>query len=209
MIRIPLLLMGYLFGCLQTSFVYGKKQGLDIREHGSGNAGTTNALRVMGRKAGIIVFLGDLGKMLLALLFAGWLSSFWGEEYWLLSQLYTAAGVVLGHDFPYYMDFRGGKGVASTGGMMLLLDWRMALYSFISFLGVTLLSKRVSLGSILMLLGNLVLFPWLLFSHKLSSGIMSKWEALLIFAAIVLLSLIRHHENIKRLIKGEEKPISF
>ena len=71
MIRLPLLLIGYLFGCIQTSFFYGKKQGIDIREHGSGNAGTTNALRVMGRKAGVIVFIGDMGKMILALLVTG------------------------------------------------------------------------------------------------------------------------------------------
>lgn len=209
MIRLPLLLIGYIFGCIQTSFFYGKKQGLDIREHGSGNAGTTNALRVMGRKAGIIVFLGDLGKMILALLFTGWLSSFLGPEFLMMSRLYTGLGVVLGHDFPFYMEFKGGKGVASTGGLMLLLDWRMAIYSVVSFLGVTLLTKLVSLGSCIMLAGNLILFVVLILTGHINPGIMPVWECILLVSFIVILSLVRHKENIVRLMKGEEKAITL
>jgi glycerol-3-phosphate acyltransferase PlsY len=209
MIRLPLVLIGYLFGCFQTSFFLGKKKGLDIREHGSGNAGTTNALRVMGMKAGVIVFLGDMGKMIAALLLTGWLSHFWGEEYLLLSRLYTAAGVVLGHDFPFYMNFKGGKGVASTGGLMLLLDWRIALYSFVSFAGLSLLTHIVSLASCVMLIGDEILFVILVLTGKISTGVLPVWEALVIFSGIVILALVRHRGNIDRLMKGEEKPISI
>ena len=209
MIRLPLLLIGYLFGCIQTSFIYGKKEGLDIREHGSGNAGTTNALRVMGRKAGVIVFLGDMGKMILALLVTGLFCRFWGEEYRLLVKLWTALGVVLGHDYPFYMHFKGGKGVASTGGLMFFLDWRMTLFSFVTFFGLTLLTKLVSLASCVMLIGDLGLFLLFILNGSIDPGILPVWEAIAIMAFLVILSLLRHRENIVRLLKGEERPITL
>ncbi|MBO4872074.1 MAG: glycerol-3-phosphate 1-O-acyltransferase PlsY [Lachnospiraceae bacterium] len=209
MIRLPLLLIGYLFGCVQTSFFYGKKQGLDIREHGSGNAGTTNALRVMGRKAGVIVFIGDMGKMILALLFTGFLFRRMGEAYSLLIKLWTAVGVILGHDFPFYMHFKGGKGIASTGGLMFFLDWRMTLFSFICFFGLTFLTKLVSLASCVMVTGDLILFTILILTGRINPGIMPVGESILIMIFIVVLSLIRHKENIARLLKGEEKPITL
>ena len=209
MIRIPLLLIGYLFGCLQTSFFYGKQQGLDIREHGSGNAGTTNALRVMGRKAGVIVFIGDMGKMILALLVTTFLFRSRGEEYQLLIKLWTALGVVLGHDYPFYMNFKGGKGVASTGGLMFFMHWWMTLYSFVSFFGLTLLTKLVSLASCVMLTGDLILFTVFILNGTIDPGVLPRWEALAIMAFLVILSLARHRENIRRLIRGEEKPITL
>ncbi len=209
MIRLPLVLLGYLFGCFQTSFLYGKLQGIDIRDHGSGNAGTTNALRVMGTRAGVIVFIGDMGKMILALLLTGWLASFWGEEYYLLTRLYTALGVVLGHLFPYYMNFRGGKGIASTGGLMLLLDWRTAVFGFVTFFGLTLLTKYVSLGSIVMVIGEEILFIVLTVTGKIELGLMPLWEAILIFSAIVAMALIRHSENIGRLLHGTENKLKL
>ena len=209
MIRLPLVLLGYLFGCIQTSFLYGKLQGIDIRDHGSGNAGTTNALRVMGTKAGVIVFIGDMGKMILALLLTGWLASFWGEEYYLLTRLYTGLGVVLGHLFPYYMDFRGGKGIASTGGLMLMLDWRTAVFAFVTFFGLTLLTKYVSLGSIVMVIGEEILFIILTVTGKIGLGLMPLWEAILVFSAIVAMALIRHSENIGRLLHGTENKLKL
>ena len=209
MIRLPLVLLGYLFGCFQTSFLYGKLQGIDIRDHGSGNAGTTNALRVMGTRAGVIVFIGDMGKMILALLLTGWLASFWGEEYYLLTRLYTALGVVLGHLFPYYMNFRGGKGIASTGGLMLMLDWRTAVFGFVTFFGLTLLTKYVSLGSIVMVIGEEILFIVLTVTGKIELGLMPLWEAILIFSAIVAMALIRHSENIGRLLHGTENKLKL
>lgn len=209
MIRFLLLLIGYFFGCIQTSFIYGKKEGLDIREHGSGNAGTTNALRVMGRRAGVIVFLGDMGKMILALLLTGLIFKHLGESYRLLVRLWTAVGVVLGHDFPFYMSFKGGKGVASTGGLMFFLDWRMTLYSFVCFFGLTLLTKLVSLASCVMLTGDLILFTFLILTGRINPGMMPIWESLLLMTFMVVLSLIRHKDNIVRLLKGEEKPITL
>jgi len=209
MIRLPLLLLGYLFGCFHTSYFYGKLHGIDIREHGSGNAGTTNALRVMGTKAGIIVFLGDLGKMALALFITGLMAKSWGEEYYLLTRLYTAFGVIIGHLFPFFMNFRGGKGIASTGGLMLLLDWRTALFGFISFFGLTILTGYVSLGSIVMVCGEWILFLILILTGTLPAGIMPVWEAILLLSIIVALALIRHRENIQRLQAGTENKLEL
>ena len=209
MIRLLLLVIGYCFGCVQTSFIYGKQQGLDIREHGSGNAGTTNALRVMGRRAGVIVFIGDMGKMILALLFTGLVFRYLGEDHRLLIRLWTAVGVVLGHDFPFYMNFKGGKGIASTGGLMFFLDWRMTVFSFVTFFGLTLLTKLVSLASCVMVIGDWILFTILILTGRINPGIMPIGEGILLMTFIVVLSLIRHKDNIARLLKGEEKPITL
>ena len=209
MIRLLLIAAGYLFGCIQTSFIYGRKQGVDIREHGSGNAGTTNALRVMGRKAGIIVFIGDMGKMMLAVGVMLLIFRHLGPEAVLMIKLYTGLGVVLGHDFPFYMDFRGGKGVASTAALILLLDWRMAVMGIILFFGITILTRIVSLGSCLTLTAELVLMIVLVLTGRLSPGVMASWEPLAVFGSIVVLSLIRHAENIRRLLAGKENKLDL
>ena len=107
MIRLICLLIGYVFGLFQTAFIYGKAHGIDIREKGSGNAGTTNTLRVFGTKAGLLVFAGDCLKCIFAVLLV---RLFFGQSHgdiiYLLC-LYTAAGAILGHNYPFYMGFRG------------------------------------------------------------------------------------------------------
>ena len=123
--RIICLVGGYFFGIIQTSYIYGKLHGIDIREYGSGNAGTTNALRVLGKKAGAVVFLGDLFKSVVACSITHIIMNALGIENVYLFVIYTAAGVVLGHNFPFYMQFKGGKGIAATSGIAIgLLDWR-------------------------------------------------------------------------------------
>ena len=118
MVRIVCLLIGYLFGLFQTAYFYGKMKGIDIRKHGSGNAGTTNTLRVLGFKAGLIVLAGDLLKCALALVLVRCLLGQSHADMLYLLLLYTAAGVIIGHDFPFYMHFKGGKGIAATAGLI-------------------------------------------------------------------------------------------
>lgn len=209
MIRLLFLIVGYAFGCIQTSFILGKKQGVDIREHGSGNAGTTNALRVMGRKFAALVFIGDMGKLFLAVLLM--LLIFRGriEEYRLMIKLYTGLGVVLGHVFPFYMDFKGGKGVASTGALILILDWRMAVLGVVLFFGIALTTRLVSLASCVTGVCALVLFTYLILSGHLSPGLLYAWEAIALFAFMVFLVILRHSENIKRLIEGRENRLKL
>ena len=117
--RIICLVIGYAFGLFQTAFIYGKINGIDIREHGSGNAGTTNALRVLGTKAGLIVFAGDVIKTVLAIVIFGLIFKDSHPEEVYLLKLYAATGAILGHNFPFYLNFKGGKGIAATAGLIL------------------------------------------------------------------------------------------
>lgn len=114
--RLICIAIGYVFGLFQTSYIYGKMHGIDIRKCGSGNAGTTNMLRTMGTKAGAITLLGDAFKCVIAVLVVRTLFRAQYEEILPLLSIYTAAGVILGHNFPFYMNFRGRKGNRSNGG---------------------------------------------------------------------------------------------
>lgn len=117
--RIIALLIGYGFGLFQTGYLYGKSKGIDIRKQGSGNAGTTNSLRVLGWKAGIITFAGDLLKAVFAVLLVKLIfHGTYGADTKVL-ELYAGFGTVLGHNFPCYLQFRGGKGIACTTGVIL------------------------------------------------------------------------------------------
>ena len=118
MVRIICLLIGYAFGLFQTSYIYGRTKGIDIREHGSGNAGTTNALRTLGKKAGAITLAGDCIKCILAVLTVRLIFGASHPEMLKLLTVYAAAGTILGHNFPLYLGFRGGKGIAATAGLM-------------------------------------------------------------------------------------------
>ena len=138
-IRIICLVVGYAFGSIQSAYFYGKMtKGIDIREHGSGNAGTTNTIRVLGTKAGVIVLLADAFKCIIPMLIMGLV---FGKAYPDLACLFkswTFLGCVLGHDYPFYMNFRGGKGVACLAGFAIAYDIRLLplaiLLFFIPFL---------------------------------------------------------------------------
>ena len=109
------LFIGYIFGCFQTGYFYGKSKGIDIRNDGSGNAGTTNTLRVLGKKAGYITYLGDALKAIFAIMIVKYI--IYGQlitpsmDFHLLLA-YTGFGVALGHNYPFYLNFKGGKGIA-------------------------------------------------------------------------------------------------
>ena len=133
LLRIVCLAIGYVFGLFQTAYIVGRTRGIDIREHGSGNSGTTNAMRILGKKAGLIVFLGDVLKSLLALLLVGFLFGKTHPEAVYLLKTWTFAGVVLGHDYPFYMGFRGGKGVAVMAGYVFGFHWSFILPGILMF----------------------------------------------------------------------------
>lgn len=187
--------LGYLFGCIQTGYIYGRfLHGIDVREFGSGNAGTTNTLRTLGKKAGYITFLGDAIKAVVAVWLVRYLL-FPGLDMTHVLEMITALGVVLGHNFPFYLDFKGGKGIAATGGLMFALDIRMALIAAIVFGLVFFLTRYVSVGS----LAITALFPFMiLFFYP--------GERMMFILAIVftVMAWIRHRDNIKRLLNGTE-----
>ena len=207
--RIICLAIGYLIGCIQTAFIVGKIMGkIDIRDFGSGNAGTTNVTRILGAKAGAIVFISDILKAVIAYCicaiifdgggtFSGSGNVLWG--------IYAGAGVILGHDFPFYLKFKGGKGIASTLGLILCIDWRVALTTYIFGFTVVILKKYISLCSLVMV----VVAPVSMVVFNIISGEMINIEAIVIMSAIGLLAFYQHIPNIKRLIKGEENKFSI
>ncbi len=206
MIRILCLLIGYVFGLFQTAYFYGKSKGIDIREHGSGNSGTTNALRVMGTKAGLIVFAGDCIKCILAvtlvrLLFA----RSYGDTMELLA-LYTAAGCILGHNYPFYMNFKGGKGIAATAGLIISLHPLFIPVGLLSFFGTFMITHYVSLGSLLVyatLMAEMILLGQNGFFEGLTQ--MQLYEMYAVTFLLAVMAYWKHKDNIVRLIHGNER----
>ena len=205
--RILAVLIGYLFGNIETSVILARRKGINIREHGSGNAGTTNALRVMGSKAGIVTFLGDFGKMMLAYLTVWLIFGRRNPELGLMLKLYTGLGVILGHDFPCRLGFRGGKGIAVTGALMVLLNWRTGLVAFVLFVGILWFTCYSSLASLLMVTIDSALFLILCSLGVIGMGTLSLTEAAVLISVIWLLAIILHAGNIKRLLTGKENKI--
>ncbi|MBQ4531129.1 MAG: glycerol-3-phosphate 1-O-acyltransferase PlsY [Lachnospiraceae bacterium] len=208
--RVICLAIGYCFGLLQTGYLYGKAHGIDIRDHGSGNAGTTNALRTLGKKAGLITFLGDAFKCVFAVLLVWFIFKDTKADIMPLLKLYTGAGVILGHNYPFYLKFRGGKGIAASGGMMLSFDWVIVGCALVTFLVAFLLTSYVSVGSLLIYVGfmiELVVMGQLGY-FGVSQPILN--EMYIIAAILTILAFYKHRANIKRLLKGEEnKTILF
>ena len=206
--RIICLLAGYLFGLIQTGYLYGKAHKIDIRNHGSGNSGTTNALRVMGAKAGAVVFFGDFLKSLLPCLLVRVIFKDKPETVYLL-MMYTGLGVILGHNYPFYLKFKGGKGIAATAGLIVATDLRMTLVCFVAFLSIVIITRYVSLGSLVV---AVILFTWLaafatLGAYGIDQGLL--FEFYIITALISGLAFWRHRANIGRLVRGTENKISL
>lgn len=210
--RLICLAIGYVFGMFQTAFIYGKINHIDIRDYGSGNAGTTNALRTLGKKAGLITFLGDLAKALLASLVVRLIYKDSHADCITMLILYSGIGVVLGHNFPVYLKFKGGKGIAATAGVFLsLCNWQMCVVGLLAF-GITLaITKYVSAGSLVMLLVEFAAFA-LLSRFGLIKGLAGGAvviETTVVMFAFVVLGFMRHHANIVRLWNGTENSLSF
>ena len=209
-VRLICLCIGYVCGLLQTGYIVGKLKGIDIREHGSGNAGTTNILRTMGPKYAAIVLLGDALKCGLAILIAGAIFSDTHADIMRLLFLYASAGVILGHNFPFYMGFKGGKGIAATAGFIIFgLSPIMTLVGIIVFFSIFFITHYVSLGSILLYVALVVcsfvfmktdFYDW---TQMGMNGLY--WEYSTVIIILMILMLIRHKENIKRLISGCER----
>ena len=210
MVRLACVLIGYVFGLFQTGYLYGRIKGIDIREHGSGNAGATNALRTLGKKAGAITFFGDCFKCVFAvvtvrLLFAGYGEP--GENMGVLLGMYASIGVILGHNFPFYLNFKGGKGIAATAGLYVSLDPILMLIGATSFVVAVAVTKYVSVGSILVVIE--------LLAGVLIYGFLGKWgltqphlyELYGITVFLTLLALYRHKKNIKGLLHGTERKL--
>ncbi len=200
--RLLCVVIGYLFGLIQTGYIYGKIKNIDIRKHGSGNAGTTNALRTLGWKAGVITFIGDCLKCVVAVTVVQFL--FIQDPRQALYSMYAGFGAVLGHNFPFYLKFKGGKGIASTAGLILALHPRMFLIVAAVFIGIVLFTQYVSLASIsiMILFVTMVVVKGQSGMLFVSNADLYEYYALAIVLA--LLAIWRHRANIKRLLNGTE-----
>ncbi len=205
--RIICLAMGYVFGLFQTGYFYGELHSIDLHQYGSGNVGTTNALRVMGWKAGLIVFLGDFLKTVIPCMLVRFVLFRDHPEMTYLLMLYTALGVILGHNYPFYMGFRGGKGIAATAGLIFSLDWRVTLICLVIFVGTVAITRFVSLGSILVVLALAACAVYFGSHGYFGLGEEYLTEFYVLAAAIALLAIWRHRANIGRLIHGTESKL--
>ena len=204
MFRLICLAIGYCFGMIQSSFIIGKLvYKIDIREHGSKSSGTTNTNRVLGVKAGLVVFACDILKAVAAyavcaLIFGGaGPFSFGGGDF--LPGLYAGLGAILGHNFPAYMKFKGGKGVAATIGVLLCFDLRIALICYAVMAAVIIATRYVSLGSLVLTALFAVLTR--VFGYDI--------EAVILAAAVAVLAWFQHRRNIARLVSGKESKLTF
>lgn len=209
MARVLSVVIGYLFGLIQTSYIYGRFKGVDIRTLGSKNAGTTNALRTMGKKAGIITVLGDVGKSILAVVVISLLfKENFGSNIDLL-KIYAGVGVILGHNFPFYLGFKGGKGIAATVGLSLALSPWTGPIGLIIFCIAFLTSHYVSVASLSFYTGFLATV--IIFSRFDLLFIQShfRMEATIIMILLWALAVYSHRANIRRLKEGMEPQTFF
>lgn len=186
-------IVGYLLGSLNSSLIVGRFYGVDVRKHGSGNAGTTNTLRTLGKKAALLVLLGDIVKGVLAFI-AGYY--IYGGQ---LGGMLGGTASILGHVWPVYFGFKGGKGVLTSLAVLLLIDWPIALGLLGIFIIIVLITRFVSLGSIV----AAALFP-------AAAIVLGRSIETIIFSGIIaVLIVVKHHSNIKRLLNGTESKFSF
>jgi glycerol-3-phosphate acyltransferase PlsY len=194
---------GYLLGSINTSVIVGKIYGKDIRSHGSKSAGLTNTLRVLGRSAAAFVLAGDVLKGIVACLIGLRLGVYVqsGEARDCVSLLTAGGGAVLGHNWPVYFGFKGGKGMLTAAAVMFMIDWPMALISLGVFVIVIALSRFVSLGTI----SAAVVFVALSFVPAFGA---TYYFSLFAFA-IALIIILKHRQNIERLLAGTENKLKF
>lgn len=205
--RLLCILIGYVFGLFQTGYIYGKLNHIDIRQHGSGNAGTTNALRTLGLKAGAITFIGDCLKCVLAVVLVRLI--FAQNESVELYAFYAGMGAVLGHNYPFYLNFKGGKGIASTAGLVLAVNPMMFVTIAVVFLAILLTTKYVSLGSIVIMIlfvAEVIIYGQM-GGFSLSGPELVEFYAIAVFLAAM--ACFRHRANVKRLLSGTENKIDL
>ena len=198
------IVVGYIFGCFSTAYVVGKMNNIDIREHGSQNAGTTNALRTLGKKAGAVVLLGDFIKAFIAILVMMLALKNVGLDINMI-KLVTGFGVVLGHNFPFWLNFKGGKGIAVTGAVIIAFSFPNNPVCFwvclVLFIGLIAFTKYVSVGSLAVVTA--------FFAYN--AIVFKDVDNYLIIVATTFLftasGIFMHRANIKRLINGTENKL--
>ena len=200
-------IIAYLVGSISSSVIISKKMaGFDVREKGSGNAGTTNVLRSVGKKAALITLICDIFKGVVAIAIAvlvGTIAKTEAIDDAVLVQVASVA-VILGHTFPIFFGFKGGKGVATSLGVILLLNWKVGLICLVFAISLMALTRMVSAGSVL----AAILFPVLtLFIGKEYFIVPGSYFIFSVIMALIV--AFNHRSNIKRILNGTENKLSF
>lgn len=200
--RLICLVIGYVCGLLQTGYLVGKINHIDIRKEGSGNAGSTNAVRVMGWKAGLMTFAGDVIKCVAAILIVRYL--YRGSNDLPLLAMYAGFGATLGHNFPFYLRFKGGKGIAVLAGLVISTSPAMVPIPLAAFLIAAIFTRYISLGSIMA--STLFFIEVVIFGQfgKFHMTGAHTYELYLLVLLLTILAWYRHKENIRRLLAGTE-----
>lgn len=193
------LIVGYFCGCISSGYFVGKAHHIDIRETGSGNAGTTNVLRTLGKLPALITFVGDLAKAIIPIVVIRLL--FQGEEAYLMC-LYCGLGVVLGHNFPFYLGFKGGKGIAVTAAVVMSSAHPIMIpIGIVIFASVVAITRYVSVGSLFV--------AWYIPANTIAFHHNDKQfiHMLVISLLFTILAYVQHRQNIVRLIHGNENKL--
>jgi len=199
----PLLLGSYLVGAIPFALVAGKLRGMDIRKHGSGNLGATNAIRVLGKPVGLTVFILDFLKGLAPAILVRMLPLSCSDKMHLTLAFAAGVAAVLGHIFPVYLRFKGGKGVAATAGAMLAVGWKAALIAYLVFFTVRKLTGYVSASSMALVLA----FPLSLFAFH-GAQVLDLYVGVVAGSGLLaVIIFFRHMSNWIRIMTGEEPKI--
>lgn len=207
--RLVCVIIGYAFGLIQTGYIYGKIHNVDIRKQGSGNAGTTNALRTMGWKAGIVTLLGDCFKCVFAVVLVHLIYGKSHADILPVLSMYAGMGAVLGHNYPFYLNFKGGKGIAATAGLILSTTnvWMVliCLGTFLLIVGVT---RYVSLGSLAV--ATIYMIEVIVYGHMGGYAVSQAglYEMYVIAVFLMISAFYKHKANIGRLLSGTENKLS-
>ena len=207
---IAMAIIAYLIGSVNFSVIISKKMaGFDVREKGSGNAGSTNVLRTVGKKAAVLTLICDFLKGVISILIAIFIGSIVKDVNKELLVQIAGIAVVLGHTFPIFFGFKGGKGVATSLGVILMSNWQIGLICLVFALVLMALTRMVSLGSC----GAAVLFPVLtLFMNENYTVLTDGKSGKTYFIYSIILAIIvlyNHRSNIKRILNGTENKLSF
>ena len=205
-IYIIVAILAYAIGSINFSVIFSRKfAGYDIREKGSGNAGSTNMLRNVGKKAAAITLVCDILKGLVAILIAYLLGRFNENVDGALLVQIAALCVVIGHTFPIFFEFRGGKGVATSLGVLLLINWQIGLICLLFALAIMATTKMVSAGSVT----AAILYPILVLCGVGTEFFIVGGNYIVFSLLLALVVIFNHRTNIKRILAGEESKLSF
>ena len=197
-------IIAYLIGSINFSVILSKKMaGFDLRDKGSGNAGTTNVLRTVGKKAAIITLICDILKGVVAILIAILANKLVEGSNGALLVQFAGVAVILGHTFPIFFKFKGGKGVATSLGVLIMSNWQIGLICLVFALILIALTQIVSVGSI----AAAILYPVLTLFIPQNYIIPGNYLIYSVVLAVII--VFNHRENVKRLLKGTENKISF